>query len=94
MAHAAVTAGLARYDSTRYALRARLYAGLREGTKSMGPLAEDERTKMIRLQACAYCCQCKPKVAKVRPDSSPAPALSDSTAPEPAFRRLGTTENL
>jgi len=55
MAHAAVTAGLARYDSTRYAVRARLYAGLRDGTMSMGPLAEDERLKMILPQACAYC---------------------------------------
>ena len=55
MAHAAVSAGLPRYDSTRYAIRARLYAGLRQGTMSMSPLAEDERLKMILPQACAYC---------------------------------------
>lgn len=55
MAHAAVEAGLQRYDPTRYAIRARLYAGLRDGTMSMGPLAADERLKMILPQACAYC---------------------------------------
>jgi len=55
MAHAAVEAGLARYDPPRYAIRARLYAGLNQGKMSIGPLAEDERLKMILPQACAYC---------------------------------------
>ena len=55
MAHAAVTAGLARYDPARYAIRARLYAGLQQGSMSIGPLADDERLKMILPQACAYC---------------------------------------
>jgi hypothetical protein len=36
-------------------IRARLYKGLRGGTMNIGPIADDERLKMILPQACCYC---------------------------------------
>lgn len=36
-------------------IRSRLYSGLTKGTKQIGPLADDERLKMVLPQACCYC---------------------------------------
>jgi hypothetical protein len=36
-------------------IRARLYKGLNSGGMNIGPLADDERLKMILPQACCYC---------------------------------------
>ena len=55
MAHAAVSKGATKYTMVHYTIRARLYKGLRTGTMSMGPIADDERLKLILPQACAYC---------------------------------------
>jgi len=35
--------------------RSRLYKGLNNQIMSIGPLADDERLKMVLLQACCYC---------------------------------------
>jgi hypothetical protein len=55
MAHQAVTSGAKKYGRTQYMVRARLYKGLREQRLSIGPLADDERLKMVLPQACCYC---------------------------------------
>ncbi|MDH4064719.1 MAG: HNH endonuclease [Acidobacteriota bacterium] len=55
MAHAAVSEGASAYEKRHYMIRAKLYAGLNRGTMTVGPLAEDERLKMILPQACCYC---------------------------------------
>jgi hypothetical protein len=55
MAHQAVTSGAKKYGRTQYMVRARLYKGLRERRLSIGPLADDERLKMVLPQACCYC---------------------------------------
>lgn len=55
MAHSAVDAKLEKYGRIQFMIRARLYAGLNKGTMSIGPLADDERLKMILPQACCYC---------------------------------------
>lgn len=55
MAHAAVAAKRLKYGRTQFIIRARLYAGLNKGTMSIGPLADDERLKMVLPQACCYC---------------------------------------
>jgi hypothetical protein len=55
MAHSAVTAGAEEYGRTQFMIRARLYAGLNKETMSIGPLADDERLKMVLPQACCYC---------------------------------------
>lgn len=55
MAHAAVTAKTDKYGRTQFMIRARLYAGLNKETMSIGPLADDERLKMVLPQACCYC---------------------------------------
>jgi hypothetical protein len=55
MAHAALTHNASSYGRTHFMVRARLYKGLSAGTMSIGPLAEDERLKMILPQACCYC---------------------------------------
>lgn len=55
MAHAAVTANAEKYGRTGYMIRARLYSGLNKETMKIGPLADDERLKMILPQACCYC---------------------------------------
>lgn len=55
MAHAAVSAKASKYGRTHYIIRARLYAGLKNQTMSIGPLIDDERLKMILPQACCYC---------------------------------------
>lgn len=55
MAHAAITAGSEAYGRTQFMIRARLYKGLNAGTMNIGPLADDDRLKMVLPQACCYC---------------------------------------
>lgn len=55
MAHSAVEVKAARYGPIPYMVRSRLYKGLNTGKMSIGPLAHDERLKMILPQACCYC---------------------------------------
>ena len=55
MAHQAVTSGAKKHGRTQYMVRARLYKGLRAQRLSIGPLADDERLKMVLPQACCYC---------------------------------------
>jgi hypothetical protein len=55
MAHSAVTAKSGKYGRTHFIIRARLYAGLNKHTMNIGPLADDERLKMVLPQACCYC---------------------------------------
>lgn len=55
MAHAALSTKAEVYGRTHFMIRARLYKGLNAGTMSIGPLADDERLKMILPQACCYC---------------------------------------
>lgn len=55
MAHMALGAGVEKYGRTHYAVRSRLYGGLRNGTMSVASLLDDERLKMILPAHCAYC---------------------------------------
>lgn len=55
MSHAAVTDKLAKHGRAQFMIRSGLYSGLKKGTKQIGPLADDERLKMILPQACCYC---------------------------------------
>ncbi len=55
MAHAAVENAATSYGPMHYAIRNRLYTGLKRGTLEMWPLVADERLKMVLPQACAYC---------------------------------------
>jgi len=55
MAHSAITAKAEKYGRTQFMIRSRLYAGLNKQTMSVGPLADDERLKMVLPQACCYC---------------------------------------
>lgn len=58
MAHAAVTTKSEKYNRSHFMIRSRLYAGLKNGTMQIGPIADDERLKMILPQSCCYCgCQ-------------------------------------
>ena len=54
MAHAAVGANADRYGPVHYMVRSRPYRGLRMQAMQIGPLAEDERLKMVLPQACCY----------------------------------------
>jgi hypothetical protein len=55
MAHSAVASKAEKYGPRHYMVRSRLYKGLNRQTMSIGPLADDERLKMILPQACCYC---------------------------------------
>lgn len=55
MAHAAITAKAEKYGRMQFMIRSRLYAGLNKQSMNIGPLADDERLKMILPQACCYC---------------------------------------
>ncbi len=55
MAHSAVTSNADKYGPRHYMVRSRLYKGLNNQTMKVGPLADDERLKMILPQACCYC---------------------------------------
>ncbi|MDP2883287.1 MAG: HNH endonuclease signature motif containing protein [Azonexus sp.] len=55
MAHSAITAKADKYGRTHFMIRSRLYKGLNNQTMSIGPLANDERLKMVLPQACCYC---------------------------------------
>lgn len=55
MAHSAITVKAEKYGRTQFMIRSRLYKGLTKQTMSIGPLADDERLKMLLPQACCYC---------------------------------------
>lgn len=55
MAHSAISAKAEKYGRIQFMIRSRLYKGLNKQTMSIGPLAEDERLKMVLPQACCYC---------------------------------------
>ncbi len=55
MAHSAVSAKAEKYGRTHFMIRSRLYAGLNRQTMNIGPLADDDRLKMVLPQACCYC---------------------------------------
>jgi len=55
MAHSAITAKAEKYGRTQFMIRSRLYKGLNNQIMSIGPLADDERLKMVLPQACCYC---------------------------------------
>jgi len=55
MAHSAITAKAEKYGRAQFMIRSRLYKGLSNQTMSIGPLADDERLKMVLPQACCYC---------------------------------------
>jgi hypothetical protein len=55
MAHSAIITKAEKYGRTHFMIRSRLYKGLNNQTMSIGPLAEDERLKMVLPQACCYC---------------------------------------
>ncbi len=55
MGHSAVSAKCDKYGRRHFMIRARLYSGLNKHTLSIGPLADDERLKMVLPQACCYC---------------------------------------
>lgn len=55
MAHSAVTANADKYGRVHFMVRSRLYAGLNKQTMGIGPLADDDKLKMILPQACCYC---------------------------------------
>ncbi|AGX86756.1 HNH endonuclease [Candidatus Symbiobacter mobilis] len=55
MAHSAIKKKIEKYERSQFMIRSRLYAGLNKQTMSIGPLADDERLKMVLPQACCYC---------------------------------------
>lgn len=55
MAHSAIAANAEKHGRAQFMIRARLYAGLNRNTMNIGPLADDERLKMVLPQACCYC---------------------------------------
>ena len=55
MAHAAFTSKAIKYGQSHYIIRTRLYSGLCNGKMKIGPLADDERLKLVIPQACSYC---------------------------------------
>lgn len=55
MAHAAVSKGDEKYIVGHFMIRAKLYAGLRNGSMNVGSIADDERLKLRMPQSCCYC---------------------------------------
>ncbi len=55
MAHSAIEAKADNYGRIQFMIRSRLYKGLNLQTMKIGPLADDERLKMLLPQACCYC---------------------------------------
>jgi len=55
MAHSAINYKVEKYGAVQFMVRARLYKGLNNQTMKIGPLADDERLKMVLPQACCYC---------------------------------------
>lgn len=55
MAHSAISGGRDRYGPTHYMVRSRLFTGLNSQKMRIGPLADDERLKMVLPQSCCYC---------------------------------------
>jgi hypothetical protein len=50
MAHSSITAKAEKYGRIQFMIRSRLYKGLNKQTMSIGPLADDERLKMVLPQ--------------------------------------------
>jgi HNH endonuclease len=55
MAHAAVSSNATKYGVVHFSIRSKLYKRLCTGSRRIGPIADDERLKLILPQACAYC---------------------------------------
>lgn len=55
MAHQAIEAKADKYGPVQFMVRSRLYKGLNRQTMNIGPLADDERLKMLLPQSCCYC---------------------------------------
>ena len=55
MAHSAIEGKADNYGRIQFMIRSRLYKGLNLQTMNIGPLADDERLKMLLPQACCYC---------------------------------------
>ncbi|MEZ4474375.1 MAG: HNH endonuclease [bacterium] len=55
MAHAAVDRGDQRFGPVHFMIRGRLRKGLESGTMRLGSLLDDERARLDRPQACAWC---------------------------------------
>ncbi|MCB1941806.1 MAG: HNH endonuclease, partial [Candidatus Accumulibacter sp.] len=55
MAHSAIAAKAEKYGRTHFMIRSRLYAGFNRPSMNIGPLADDDRLKMVLPQACCYC---------------------------------------
>ena len=55
MAHSAIGTKAKKYGRLRFMIRSRLYSGLTAQTRNSGPLADDERLKMVLPQPCCYC---------------------------------------
>lgn len=55
MAHSAITSKAGKYETRHSMARSRLHKGLNDQTMNIGPLAADERLKMILPQGCCYC---------------------------------------
>ncbi len=55
MAIAAVGESASKYHGKHYAIRSRLYVGLRDGSIKPSSFVQDERLKMTLPQACCYC---------------------------------------
>jgi hypothetical protein len=51
----AIEAGQAEYRQLDYIIRAKLFAGIRDGRMKIGSIYKDEREKLVRPQTCAYC---------------------------------------
>jgi len=96
MAHSAVTAKSEKYGPKHFMIRARLYAGLNKHTMNIGPLADDERLKMVLPQACCYCGSRERKLMDVPLAEAPDVPFSLSAIPKafplPGQLRLWVTE--
>ena len=55
MAHSALEGNVEKHGRAQFMIRSRLYSGLNKNTMNIGPLADDERLKMVLPQACCYC---------------------------------------
>ena len=79
MAHAAVADGSSRYGPKHYAIRSRLFRGLREGTMAVGSLIDDDRVKRESAENCCYCGSGGPLTADhLWPTASGGPDTADN----------------
>jgi 5-methylcytosine-specific restriction endonuclease McrA len=54
-AQAGLAQGDSKYGLVHYMIRAKFYKRLNDGTMNIGPIAEDEKLKLVIPQACCYC---------------------------------------